>query len=91
MQLPIPKTWAGLNRHAHFTLFICIVSDLKSKAVHFEEHLAGEEDDEEQVGVILEIVEPRRLAVVFRGEHTRVEEHEHDDEPEHSLKEQKVD
>jgi hypothetical protein len=38
---------------------------LKAETVHFEEHFEGEEDDEEQVGDLLEVVEPRRLAVVL--------------------------
>ena len=61
-------------------------SYLKAETVHFEEHLAGEEDNEEQVGDLLEVVEPRRLAIVLRRQDARVEEDEDDDQPEHALR-----
>ena len=34
----------------------------------------------------LEVVEPLGLLVVLRGQHARVEEDEHDDDPEHGLR-----
>jgi hypothetical protein len=40
---------------------------LKAETVHFEEHFEGEEHNEEQVGDLLEVVQPRRLTVVLGG------------------------
>ena len=58
---------------------------LKAETVHLEKHLTGEEDHEEQVRDLLEVVEPRGLAVMLRSEDAGVEEHKDDDEPEHGL------
>ena len=41
------------------------LSYLKAKTVHLEEHLEGEQDHEEEVGDLLEVVQPRRLPVVL--------------------------
>ena len=53
----------------------------QSQRVHLQQHLHGEEDDEEQVGTRLEMVKPWLLAVVFGGEHQGVQEHQHNDQP----------
>ena len=43
------------------------ISYLKAETVHFEEHLKREQDDEEQVGDLLEVIQPWRLPVVLCG------------------------
>ena len=58
----------------------------ETKSVHFQQHLAGEEADEEEVGVLLEVVEPERLVVVLGGKDAGVEEDQDDDQPEHPLR-----
>ena len=58
---------------------------MKAQAVHLDEHLNGEEHDEEEVGHLLEVVQPRGLPVMLRGQDARVEEHQDDDDPEHGL------
>ena len=58
----------------------------ETKSVHFQQHLAGEEADEEEVGVLLEVVEPERLVMVLGGKDAGVEEDEDDDQPEHPLR-----
>ena len=58
----------------------------ESKCVHLQQHLAGEEADEEEVGVLLEVVEPERLVVVLGGEDAGVEEDQDHDQPEHPLR-----
>lgn len=58
---------------------------LKAETVHFEKHFAGEEHDEEEVGDLLEVVEPGRLAVVLRGQHASVQEDQYDNDPKHGL------
>ena len=57
----------------------------ETQGVHLQQHLAGEEADEEQVGVLLEVVKPGRLMVVFSGQDTGVEEDQGHDQPEHPL------
>ena len=57
----------------------------EAKGVHLQQHLAGEEADEEEVGVLLEVVEPERLVVVLGGKDAGVEEHQDHDQPEHPL------
>ena len=57
----------------------------ETEGVHLQQHLAGEEADEEQVGVLLEVVKPGRLVVVFSGQDTGVEEDQGHDQPEHPL------
>ena len=58
----------------------------EAKGVHLQQHLAGEEADEEEVGVLLEVVEPEGLVVVLGGKDAGVEEDEDDDQPEHPLR-----
>ena len=58
----------------------------EAKGVHLQQHLAGEETDEEEVGVLLEVVEPERLVVVLGGKNTGVEEDQDHDQPEHPLR-----
>ena len=57
----------------------------EAKGVHLQQHLAGEEADEEEVGVLLEVVEPERLVVVLGGKDAGVEEDQDHDQPEHPL------
>ena len=59
---------------------------LKAQGVHLEQHLDGEEDDEEHVCDLLEVLEPLWLVVVLGGEDAGVEQHQDDDEPEHRLR-----
>lgn len=58
---------------------------LETEAVHFEKHFKGEEHHEEQVGNLLEVVQPSRLAIMLGSQYTGVEEHQDYDQPEHGL------
>ena len=58
---------------------------LEAQGVHLQQHLEGEEDDEEHVCDLLELLQPVRLVVVLRGEDPGVEKYQDDDEPEHCL------
>ena len=57
----------------------------EAQSVHLQQHLAGEEADEEEICVLLEVVEPEGLVVVLGGEDAGVEEDEDDNQPEHPL------
>ena len=48
------------------------LSYLKAKTVHLEEHFAGKEHNEEEIGDTLEVVQPRGLTVVFSSKYTGV-------------------
>ena len=58
----------------------------EAEGVHLHQHLEGEEADEGEVGVLLEVVEPLWLAVVLGGEDAGVKEHQGQDQPEHELR-----
>ena len=58
---------------------------MKAQGIHFEEHFNCKEHHEEEVGDLLEVIEPFRLSVVLSGKHTGVEKYKNDDEPEHGL------
>ena len=49
------------------------------EAVQFQQSLAREENEEDEIGHVLKRVEPGRLVVVFGSQHARVEKHEDDD------------
>ena len=57
----------------------------KAKSVHLQQHLAGEEADKEEIGVLLEVVKPDGLVVVLGGKDAGVEEDEDDNQPKHPL------
>ena len=41
---------------------------MKAKTVHLDEHFAGKEHNEEEVGDILEVIQPCRLSVMFSSQ-----------------------
>ena len=58
---------------------------LETQGVHFEKHFNSKKDNKEEVGDLLEVVEPFRLAIMLSCKHTCVEKYQDDDEPEHGL------
>ena len=54
---------------------------LETEAVHFEETLESEENEEDEIADVLEGIEPRRLSVMLRRQDASVEEDHDDDSP----------
>jgi hypothetical protein len=61
IQVNVKKCFQNIKYFEYNNIF----SDLKAETVHFEEHFEGEENHEEQVGDLLEVVQPRRLTIVL--------------------------
>ena len=58
---------------------------MKAKTVHLDEHFAGKEHNEEEVGDILEVIQPCRLSVMFSSQDAGVYKDQNDNQPKHGL------
>ena len=62
-----------------------VITHLKAKTVHLEEHFAGKEHNEEEVGDVLEVIQPGGLSVMFSSKDAGVQKDQNDNQPKHGL------